>query len=193
MARSSALARHPRRATATLMLVLGLALVALVPAAHATQLKGGTTTLTLDPAVVGVLTGAGISIAPVAPATAAGASLSFPITGGKIAPNGVGGLQHPGGVTISYKGKSVALTRFYVNTYDKKPYLSGNVAGGGRARLFDLDLSGAKITPTSGGARVSGVKAALNTGAAGALNGALGTALPGSIVLGTVVVDVKLG
>ncbi len=48
------------------------------------SLKGGNTTLALDPGAASALESLGVTAAPVGPATASAAGLAFPITGGRL-------------------------------------------------------------------------------------------------------------
>ena len=71
--------------------IAGLAgLIAMVMAvlsagsASAAMLKGGSTSLKLDPAVAKVLTDNGVAVAPVKPAKVKKGAIAFPITGGEL-------------------------------------------------------------------------------------------------------------
>ena len=61
-------------------LVIGTVAVKASPAQ--VSLKGGTTTLALDPGAASALESLHVTAAPVGPATASAAGLAFPITGG---------------------------------------------------------------------------------------------------------------
>ncbi len=162
-------------------------------------LAEGDTQLTLDPGAASLLAGAGISAAPVAPASATPAgALAFPITGGKLATGNPGGtIEHSGGIRLSdsHGGPTIVdLLSFTINL-DAAPDLTALV-GSSRVSILTLDLSGASIAvgKSNGRVTVSGVKARLTADAAGALNSAFGTsAFAEGQLLGTTVTHAATG
>ena len=164
-------------------LVIGTVTVNASPARVA--LRGGDTTLVLDPGAASALGNLGVTVAPISPAKASGPGLSFPITGGRLnAKTFAGSVTHSGGIAVTAGGTRVELTRFTINV-DAAPDLTALV-GGERVSILSLDLSG--LTSSVKGRRVTlgGVKASLTAAAAGALNGAFGvTAFTEGLVLGT--------
>ena len=166
---------------------------AIAPSAIAAQgdsvpVAGGSTNLHLNAATAGVLSDAGLSVAPVGPAKAAGLRVSFPITGGRIDPStAVGRVSHSGGLAFSSHGTTVRLTNFLVRTTGS-PVLTAAV-GKARIPLASIDLSkAAVIRRGSGGIGTWVVRAQANLtpAAAGALNAAFGTHLPGGVNIGRV-------
>ena len=176
-------------------LVLGQATVVALPAEVAV-LADGDTSLTLDPGAAALLGGAGISAAPVGPATVgSGGSLLFPITGGKLATDDLTGvIPHSGGIRLSDGGTTVDLLSFEINL-DADPDLTALI-GATRASILSLDLSGATIAvgKSNGRIAVSGVQARLTGAAAGALNAAFGvSAFAQGQLLGTTVTHAATG
>jgi len=176
-------------------LVIGRAEVVVLPSQLAV-LAQGDTRLTLDPGAVSLLSGAGISAAPIGPATAVGAGvLQFPISGGALQTAGpAGAVEHGGGLSLSDGSTTVDLTAFMINL-DSAPDLSAQV-GSARVSILDLDLSGASIAVGAGDGtvRVTGVRAKLTAAAASALNAAFGTsAFAAGQLLGTTATHVSTG
>ena len=176
-------------------LVIGRAQVVALPSELAV-LAQGDTRLALDPAAVSLLNDAGISAAPIGPATAVSAGvLQFPITGGALQTAGPAGrVEHSGGISLSKGSTTVDLRAFTINL-DADPDLTAEV-GSSRVSILDLDLTGASITVGAGDGtvRVTGVKAKLSAAAAGALNAAFGTsAFAAGQLLGTTATHVSTG
>lgn len=149
-------------------------------------IAGGTTTVTLDPSTAAVLQKNGVSVAPVAPATATSSggsvAVTFPITGGEafIFPNGDlafirGDVVHSGGLTFSGGGKSLTVTDFIVNPGTS--LLTANV-GGAQVPLFELDGRNVKVgSDGSGHPTLDGTVVRLSPQAAAALNATFGVSL----------------
>ncbi len=176
-------------------LVIGTANVGTLPSEVAV-LAQGDTRLTLDPGAVSLLTGQGISAAPIAPATAVSAGvLGFPITGGAIQTAGPAGrVEHSGGIELTKGATKVDLTGFIINL-DSSPDLTALV-GSSRVSILDLDLSGASIAigASDGRITITSVKAKLTATAASALNSAFGTsAFAAGQLLGTAASHVVTG
>jgi hypothetical protein len=153
-------------------------------------LKGGATTLALDPGTAATLGSLGVTPSVISPGTASAAGLSFPITSGRLAlPSLAGAIGHSGGIALTAGGTRVALTGFRIRV-SATPTLSAVVNGGPTRVDLALDLSGARTGLSSRHAVVRGVKVALTAGAASALNTAFGTtALSAGVPLG--VADVR--
>lgn len=169
----------------------GAALLAAAPAAQAARadLAGGDTTVRLDRGTAGALAAAGVSVAPVRPASARGTRVSFPISGGEINPATLAGtINHRGGLRFRANGRSVRLTAFRIR--------AGRLlalAGGDRIAILRLDTDDARIRRTATTTRVSRVGLDLTRGAARALNAALHTHLfARGIRLGRATVDAEL-
>lgn len=146
--------------------------------ADTVSLSGGETRLHLNGGTAAALAGAGVSVAPIGPATAQGARVTFPVTGGAINPSTAAGLiTHSGGLSFSAGGTTVRLRNFVVST--RTAGLTAQV-GGARARIIDLDVSDAKVIRRGPG-RVNTwlvrVDASLSQTGAAALNQAFNTNL----------------
>ncbi len=156
------------------------------PTAAIGGLEGTNTTVDLDPSTAMVLQQNQVSVAPVAPATAAsangGTSVSFPITAGYVAiypqnnlPFVRGILTHSGGLTFSAGGKSLTATNFIVNPGTS--ILTATV-GDSSVPLLDLDGSAVKMSKDAqGNVHLDGTVAKLSTTAADALNKTFGVSL----------------
>ena len=150
------------------------------------QIAGGSTTVTLEPSTAQVLQQNGVSVAPVAPATAStsggGVSVSFPVTGGEAfifptsdLPYVRGDVIHSGGLTFSAGSKSLTATNFIVNPGTS--LLTANV-GGKQVPLFELDGHNLKVgSDSSGNPTLDGTIVRLSPQAADALNATFGVAL----------------
>lgn len=86
--------------------------------ANTVAVDAGETRLHLNAGTAKVLADNGIGVAPLGRATAQGARVNFPITGGEIVPNtGVGIYNHDGsGLRFTANGSRADLTSFNVNT-----------------------------------------------------------------------------
>lgn len=149
----------------------GAAGVAAAPASAAPVAVGtGTTSLTLTSATAKALKGLGVSATVIGPGTAKGATLAFPVTGGRIDPKtAVGTLNHRGGLRLKKGGRQVRLTDFRV-TVGRTSTISAKVNGGARASVFALVVGKAKIASSGAETRVSRLRVHLTTTGAGALN-----------------------
>ena len=172
----------------TAFAVAAVGLMVLAAGAQASsqlRFNGGSTRLVVNPAVLPALSSAGVSLAPVAPATAGAArwdgqdtiAANFPIKRGHV--NGTtlaGVINHTGGLTFSKGNKSLTVGLFRI-TISKRAYLSGavNLDPSVRVPLLRLDLSHAKVTASGHWVTVSRVRAYLTKTAADALNATLGT------------------
>jgi hypothetical protein len=182
------------RLSRMVLLALCALLVAAAPAAakgkSSLKLKGGATTLTLDQGAVDALTSLRIAAAPLAPATADGADLRFPLTTGRVKAKTLAGeIRHVGGLSLSRDATRVELRNFIIDT--KRGVLTAR-AGDSRLAILDLDLSDAKVAKKGKRLTVSGVRATLTAGAAEALNGAFATdAFKEGLLIGTAVVKTR--
>lgn len=165
---------------------------ALAQAKSGTAVRGGATTLALDPGTAAALTSAGISVGPIRPASAGADGIAFPITGGRVATDPVGGrIAHSGGLLLRDADTAVRLRKFVIRL-DDAPDLTAKV-GGSRVSILDLDLSQAQLGLQRRRLTVSGVRATLSADGAAALNAAFGTQLPAGLAIGTASVDARLG
>lgn len=175
-------------------LVLGKATVVAAPE-FVDVLAEGDTRLTLDPGAAALLSGAGIGASPIAPASASGGALAFPITGGRLGTEELSGeVRHSGGIRLSDGGTTVDLSEFTINL-DAAPDLTALV-GPDRVSILTLDLSQAAIAVgrSNGRVTVSGVEARLTAAAAGALNAAFGvSAFEEGQLLGTTATHAATG
>ncbi len=111
--------------------ILPLAAVAVLgPAAgvaHAKPVKvtGDQTTVALSAAATQALTAAGITPAPLAPATASAAGISFPVIGGHVNATTLRGVvRHSGGLSLTQGAKTVRLRRPTVRATGAGAFLS---------------------------------------------------------------------
>ena len=162
----------------------GTAKVAVQPE-EVSLMETGDTNLVPDSGAAAALAGAGISLAPIAPATAGMDGFAFPITGGKLNVDDLTGkINHSGGIRFTKGGVNVDLTEFTIQV-DSDPDLVASL-GASRVSILSLDLGSAAIDISGRDITVSGVKAALTEGAAAALNAAFSTTLfTEGLVIGT--------
>src|SRR3954454_10421128 len=153
-------------------------------AASAATIGGGSTTPPTDPATTPARVGAGIAPSPAGRATAApsGASVAFtfPVTGGFVNLQNLGGkVWHAGGITFTNTatGAAVTVSRFVIDTRAAQLTALVEQGRGTRTAILDLNVAGATVTPGPTGVVVGHVAASLTSGAASALNGALGTSV----------------
>ena len=153
-------------------------------------LKGGKTTLALNPGTAKVLSDNGISVAPASEARVTSAGIAFPIQGGLInAKTLAGKVTHSGGLTFSAGGKDLTIRDFTINTA-KKSLTAFVDQVGARVPVLDLNLNKAKVQVTKKHLTVSNVKAKLTSGAAAALNSYYSTSLfQGGLKIGTATVS----
>jgi hypothetical protein len=151
----------------------------------------GKTTLELDPGAGAALQSLGVSVAPVAPATAGADGISFPISGlgGSLFPLTLK-INHSGGLALSAGSTTVSLTDYTI-VLGRSPNLVATVNGGPRVSILSLDLSRTRLGFSRSGLTLGPVKASLTEAAAGALNGAFGvTAFTKGLVLGNATITV---
>ena len=182
--------RPMRTAVLALCALLLIAAPAAAKPKKSLKLSGGATTLTLDQGAIDALTSLGIAAAPLAPATADGADLAFPITTGRVKKKTLAGtIRHTGGLSLSRDATRVELRNFVIDT--KKAVLTAR-AGDARIAILDLDLSKVEVVKKGKRLTVSGVSATLTKGAADALNGAFATdAFKQGLLIGTAVVRTR--
>ncbi len=113
---------------------------------------GTSTAVTVYPVDQQILAKSGVTIAPIAPATAKKA-LIFPVSGGQVAVATLAGtIQHTGGLKFSRAGKSVEMTSFIVDTSSKQVTA---IVDGQRIPILDLSLSSVKRASSTSGALVA--------------------------------------
>lgn len=145
---------------------------------------GGNTELALDGGTLAALQGLGVAPGIIAPATLAGTTASFPITGGKVnARTLAGSITHSGGISLTAGATRVELTNFDIQL----PKLLLQVNGGSPAPAVDLDASNAQVSVSGRNVTVANVVAKVNAAGASALSGAFGTTLP-EVTLGVATV-----
>lgn len=145
---------------------------------------GGQTDLALDGGTLQALTGLGVAPGIIAPATLAGTTASFPITGGKVnAETLAGSITHSGGISLTRGGVRVALTDPDIQL----PKMLVKVNGGNAAAALDLDASNAQVNVRGRNVTVGNVVVKLNPAGSSALSGAFGTAVP-QVTLGVATV-----
>ena len=193
-------------ALVTLASALALTLVALAlsatPAqsternAATTPVSGGKTLLKLDPDTAGALSDAGVKVEATGKATGPTGSgvLRFPIVGGKVDKDPLGGrIVHSGGLAFSTDSERVEVRRFVIDL--DRGVLTAEVAGAGQ-RIALLRLGAPK-----GGVKVSSerlvlkdINAKLTAQAARALNEAFDTDLfEKGLLIGEATVKAQIG
>jgi hypothetical protein len=124
------------RLTAALALT-GLALFTPAPAAHADYdpLGSGQTKLTLDKSFLKLMAQNAVKLSAVAPAKLKGATVSFPVTGGKFDPTDAKGtIEHGGALRLASKAGSIPLRALQLKTTQKRSPFSAK-AGGGQLKI----------------------------------------------------------
>jgi hypothetical protein len=187
--------------------IAALALVVLALSATAAQsaerhndntisLSGGKTWLKLDKGTATALSDAGVKVEATGAAegpTAERPAFAFPIVGGKVDKDPLGGrIVHSGGLSFSADSESVVVKRFVIDL--DRGVLTAKVAGTGqRIALLRLGApDGAKVG--AGRIVLRGVDAKLTAQAATALNEALDTDLfKGGLLIGEATVIAKYG
>lgn len=162
-------------------------------AATYVALKGGATTLRLNPGTAQALTDNGISVAPASEARVKGGGIAFPIQGGLLnAKTLAGKVTHSGGLTFTAGGKDLTIRDFTINT--KKKQLSAYVdEAGARIPVLNLNLGKIKVEVTKKHLTVRNVKAKLTAAAAGALNSYYSTSLfQGGLKIGTATLSASI-
>src|SRR5215207_4034489 len=159
-------------------------------------LSGGKTWLKIDKGTGTALSDAGVKVeatgAAVGPSAKRPYTFAFPIVGGKVDKDPLGGkIVHSGGLSFSADSKSVVVRRFVIDL--DRGVLTAKVAGTGqRIALLRLGApDGAKI----GAERIvlRGVDAKLTAQAANALNEAFDTDLfAGGLLIGEATVIAKI-
>ncbi len=161
-------------------------------------LSGGKTWLKIDKGTAAALSDAGVKVeatgAAVGPTgSAASPVFAFPIVGGKVDKDPLGGkIVHSGGLSFSAGSKSVVVKRFVIDL--DRGVLSAEVAGTGQ-RIALLRL-GAPESAKVGAEKIvlRGVDAKLTAQAAKALNEALDTDLfKGGLLIGEATVIAQIG
>ncbi|HSK83759.1 MAG TPA: hypothetical protein VK902_10245 [Rubrobacter sp.] len=184
---------------------LALAVVALSPTAAQSAERhngnnialSGKTWLKIDKDTASALSDAGVKVeatgAAVGPTAKRPHTFAFPIVGGKVDKDPLGGrIVHSGGLSFSADSESVIVKRFVIDL--DRGVLTAKVAGTGqRIALLKLGApEGAKVGPER--IVLRGVDAKLTAQAAKALNEALDTDLfAGGLLIGEATVNAKIG
>jgi hypothetical protein len=126
----------------------------------------------VNPQTQQLLAREGVSLSPVAPATAKTA-LVFPISGGRVAVATLAGtIEQTGGVKLSHGNRSVELTNFVLDTATKQVTA---LVGGLRIPIMDLNLSSVRrASGTNGALLASNIALTVTAQAASSLNTLLG-------------------
>jgi hypothetical protein len=161
------------------------------------KVKGGTTTLTVDPTYGTAVASAGITIDTVAPATSpVVGTYVFPITGGRLVYHKTkkpgskskskkqlsGFVKHSGGIMLTKGTTTATLSDLRVNVSANRTGRVDATLGTGSLKLpplskVALDSTNKKITAT----------VTLTAEAVNAINATFGTTFPPGVVLGTAV------
>ena len=176
-------------ASAGLLLVSGSGIAsATAKPAASVRLSGGDTRVTTGPGIATALLSHQIVPLAVSPGHQwlivrrgqPAVNFEFPVTGGRVSLNPVGGyIDHRGGILfVNVKnGKKIEVSRFTIDLTHAD--LTGIVNGNPKVRvpLFGLDLSHAKLMAGKHIVTARGIGLKLTSAAAKALNAALGTKL----------------
>jgi hypothetical protein len=191
------------RSVATVVAVLAAMCALVIPAgaagaATAVPLRGGITSVTSSPGVTAALLRAGVLPLPTGRAQEGlvlqpgglGVKASFPVTGGSVDPATLAGdVQHQGGLKfVNFRTFQTVSVADFTIVIDASPHLVATEVNGKPAalRVFDLDLSKAKVASGPSGIQVTGIVPILTSDAAAALNASLGTTVfAGGLVFGT--------
>jgi hypothetical protein len=191
---------------ASALAALALVVLALSPTAaqsaeqhkgNNVTLNGGKTWLKIDKDTAAALSDAGVKVeatgAAVGPSAKRPYTFAFPIVGGKVNKDPLGGkIVHSGGLSFSADSESVVVKRFVIDL--DRAVLTAKVAGTGQ-RIALLKL-GAPESAKVGAGRIvlRGVDAKLTAQAAKALNEAFDTDLfAGGLLIGEATVIAKYG
>lgn len=176
-----------RRAIAGLTLAAGLVTAAPAFAADAVLEPAGATSLTLEGGTAKALTGLGVRVTPVGPATTAKGAVAFPVTGGVVHDLGAARarVMHSGGLEFRAGSTRLRATDFDVRL-GASPVLVATV-GGKKMPLLRLSAAKAKVSFDKGrDLMVSGVTARLSAEGAKALNATFKvSAFTAGMVIGT--------
>lgn len=172
----------------SLLAILAVAmLLAVSPAVSAheegtAEVKRGFTLLELDPDTAEALTGAGVRVSAVSPAVGSSGAFAFPVVGGTVSTDPLGGrILHSGGLKFSAGNKSLTVKNFTINL--TRGVLSARVVDGPRVPLLTLEGGDANVNGRL--VTLGGVEASLTPEAAAALNDTLGTdAFAGGLLVG---------
>jgi hypothetical protein len=161
----------------TLAAIAVLAAIAIVGAgaspAEAVPIKRGQSTLILDQNIFSGLDPLGVGILPIAPAEARLGGESFPISGGRVSPDGRRArINHVGGIVFGGDNSAVRVVRLRVRLCCRNSELSASVDG---QRMSFLALAGGSRTSRGRRLTYRGVNAFLTLEAADALNQAFAT------------------
>jgi hypothetical protein len=166
-----------------LAVMLSVALLTVQSAPAATLiLGGGTTTVSLDPGLVSLLSGAGINLSPLGSATIAGTDALFPITGGTLDTlSNQAIVEHDGSGLRFSNSTTLDLINFLINA---------NVTPGSETGLLTGDAMGAVVASGVPLFNVGpGLQLTLRSEAAGALTAAFGVPDLTGAVVGTATVS----
>ena len=131
------------------------------------------TALTLDPAVATALEGAGVAVAPIAPAAAADSAINFAVKSNRVACDGRSGfIGHRGGLKFTAGAKSVELRRYPVDIASGSVVAFPKSTGTASVEPFTFDFSKSEV-PTDEFA-LNDVPVNLTAVGASALNDGLG-------------------
>jgi hypothetical protein len=164
--------RSRARAAIVVLATISLVVAGASPA-EAIPIKRGQSTLILDQDIFSVLDPLGIGILPIAPAEARLGGESFPITGGRVSPNGQRArINHVGGIVFAGDNAGVRVVRLRMRLCCRNSELSASVGG---QRMSFLALGRGAHTFRGRRLTYRGIDAFLTLEAADALNQAFAT------------------
>jgi hypothetical protein len=124
--------RRQGKGIAVAVLAAALALLALAPLAQADYdpLGSGATRLTLEKSFLALLEQNGVKLSATSPAKLKGASITFPVSGGKFDPIAEKGtIEHEGALLLTAGGRSIPIKALQLKTTQRHSPLSAKVGG----------------------------------------------------------------
>ena len=147
---------HRKSRLVAVLTARGLAAGTATAASPKVEVEDGKTTLALDAGTAAALTAAGIAVKPIGDAEAGSDGISFPVVGGWLTADPVGGrIHHLGGLRLRGADATVRLRNFVIRL-DEDPDLLAYAGGPERVSIADLDLSQAQVSLTGNRLQASG-------------------------------------
>ena len=158
----------------TLATLLAAASVVLAQGTERTvRVTGGNTLLQVNSGTADALSDAGIRVRAIGDASGSAPVFRFPITGGRVQTNLLGGnIRHSGGLSFSRRGNRLGVSNFIINL--NRGVLTARVRGTNQ-RVPLLRLSGGDARVRRNVVTLTDVRARLTRQAATALNDTLNT------------------
>jgi hypothetical protein len=172
--------RRPLAAAAALAAALAVPAVA--------QADGGTTALTLKGAAATSLSGQGVKVGAVAPATAKGKVITFPVVSVTVGTRAA--LGHKGGLRLRANGRTLTLTTPKLALAGTGSKLTAKV-GATTTTILTVDAAKRSLNATAGSVALNAGRVRLTAAGAKAIKRVLKLKRLRAGVLGTLTVDAK--